>query len=114
MDYNEDYIKFSHFQAEYFRPITNISSVRRSSRTRHFYINRSVCILLYSILLEMTIFDINGNQVFQTTSRIKGWDGKLPNGTYAAAGESYHWKVIIENDLSKEQKYFNGTLNVSP
>jgi PKD repeat protein len=66
------------------------------------------------VKFEMTIFDINGNQVFQTTSRIKGWDGKLPNGTYAAAGESYHWKVIIENDLSKEQKYFNGTLNVSP
>jgi PKD repeat protein len=62
----------------------------------------------------MTIFDRNGNQVYETNTRLKGWDGKLPNGTYATPGESYSWKVIIENELTKEQKYFNGTLLVSP
>jgi hypothetical protein len=41
---------FSHFQAEYFRPITNISSFRRSSRTRHFYINRSYLSKVYSTI----------------------------------------------------------------
>lgn len=62
----------------------------------------------------MTISDKSGIQVFQTASRLKGWDGKLPNGGYAVAGESYNWKVVIENDLTKEQKYFNGTIHVSP
>ncbi len=27
MDYIEDYLKFPHFQAEYFRPLTNNSSI---------------------------------------------------------------------------------------
>jgi PKD repeat protein len=62
----------------------------------------------------LTILDKNDNQIYQTSSRIKGWDGKLPNGTYAMPGESFYWKVVIENDLTKEQKYFNGTINVSP
>ncbi len=62
----------------------------------------------------MSIVDQNGNQVYQTSNRLKGWDGKLPNGTYATPGDSFKWKVIIENDLTKEQKYFNGTFNVSP
>jgi hypothetical protein len=45
-----DFIYFSHFQTEYFRPITNISGFRRSSRTRHFYINRSYLSKVYSTI----------------------------------------------------------------
>lgn len=62
----------------------------------------------------MSIFSKQGVKVYETSSRLKGWDGKLPDGTFAIPGESYDWKIVISNDLTKEQKYFNGTLTVSP
>ena len=62
----------------------------------------------------MTILDSNGNKVYQTNSRLKGWDGKLPGGSMAQAGEQFNYMIIITNDLTQEQKYFNGHLTVSP
>lgn len=62
----------------------------------------------------MTILDSDGNKVYQTNSRLKGWDGKLPGGRMAQAGEQFNYMIIITNDLTQEQKYFNGSLTVSP
>jgi PKD repeat protein len=62
----------------------------------------------------MTLIDSSGNKVFETSSRVKGWDGKLPGGSSAKAGDVYSYIVIITNDLTQEQKYFNGILTVSP
>ena len=62
----------------------------------------------------MAILDSNGNKVYQTNSRLKGWDGKLPGGRMAQAGEQFNYMIIITNDLTQEQKYFNGHLTVSP
>lgn len=62
----------------------------------------------------MTIFNAAGEQVYETSNRLKGWDGKILGVVVATAGESFKWKVIITNDQTKEQKYFNGTLTVSP
>jgi PKD repeat protein len=62
----------------------------------------------------MTILDSNGNKVYQTNSRLKGWDGKLSGGRMAQAGEQFNYMIIITNDLTQEQKYFNGPLTVSP
>ncbi len=62
----------------------------------------------------MTLIDSFGNNVFETSSRVKGWDGKLPNGSSAKVGDVYSYIIIITNDLTEEQKYFNGILTVSP
>lgn len=61
----------------------------------------------------LSIFDNAGIKVFETSSRSKGWDGKLPGGAPAAYG-SYSYKVIVTNDLTQEQKYFHGTFSVHP
>jgi PKD repeat protein len=63
---------------------------------------------------SMVILDSNGNKVYQTTSRLKGWDGKLPGGAMAEAGTQFNYIIIITNDLTQEQKYFNGPFTVSP
>jgi PKD repeat protein len=60
------------------------------------------------------IYDSTGKEVFETSSRVKGWDGKLPDGTLAQSGSTFLYKVIITSDRSQEQKYFNGTFNVFP
>jgi cytoskeletal protein RodZ len=62
----------------------------------------------------MSIYDANGNKVYETSNRNKGWDGSLPGGANAQSGQIYQWKVIVVNDLTKEEKYFNGTLNIIP
>ncbi len=62
----------------------------------------------------MTIYTVSGEKVYETSNRLKGWDGKIAGIGVASSGESFRWKIIITNDLTKEQKYFNGTLTVSP
>ncbi len=61
----------------------------------------------------LSIYDANNTKLFETTSRVKGWEGKLPGGATATNGV-YTYKVIITNDLTQEQKYFNGTFSVHP
>ncbi len=62
----------------------------------------------------LTMYDSEGKEIFQSSNRLKGWDGKLADGKFAPAGSNYSWKVIITNDITREQKYFNGILTVSP
>jgi PKD repeat protein len=62
----------------------------------------------------LSVFSSEGRKIFETNNRSKGWDGKLPDGTIAAAGAVYSWKVIMSNDNSQEEKYFNGTLTINP
>lgn len=61
----------------------------------------------------LTIYDQNNQVVFETKNR-KGWEGQLSNGNLASVGQAYKWKVILINDLTQEEKYFNGTLNIIP
>lgn len=63
---------------------------------------------------EMAIFDQAGNKIFTTTSRVKGWDGKLANGAMASSGSTFSYRVIMSNDRTQELKYFNGTFIVFP
>jgi PKD repeat protein len=63
---------------------------------------------------ELAVYDGNGQRVYETSNRQKGWDGKLADGTNAPVGTVYTWRVILISESSKEQKYFNGTLTVSP
>jgi PKD repeat protein len=62
----------------------------------------------------LTIYDPSGNAVYETSNRSKGWDGALSGGSQATIGQNYQWRVLIINDLTKEEKYFNGTLNIIP
>ncbi len=62
----------------------------------------------------LTMYDSEAKEIFQSSNRLKGWDGKLADGKLAPVGSNYSWKVIITNDITREQKYFNGILTVSP
>lgn len=62
----------------------------------------------------MTLYTLDNQKVYETTNRQKGWDGTLTDGSKATPGQQFKWKVIITNDITKEQKYFNGILTVSP
>jgi PKD repeat protein len=62
----------------------------------------------------LSVYDESEHKVFETTSRMKGWDGKLPGGATAPSGSVYSYKVIITSDRTQEQKYFFGTFNVFP
>ncbi|MFM9986804.1 MAG: PKD domain-containing protein [Flavobacteriales bacterium] len=62
----------------------------------------------------LSIFSADGRKVFETNNRSKGWDGKLPDGSVAASGAQFSWKVILSNDNSQDEKYFNGTLTINP
>jgi PKD repeat protein len=62
---------------------------------------------------KLTIY--NGQQpIYETTSKSKGWDGKLPNGSLAAAGQEFPWIVIMYNETTKEEKYFSGIVTILP
>jgi PKD repeat protein len=62
---------------------------------------------------KMTIY--NGEQpIYETTSKSKGWDGKLPSGSSASAGQQFPWIVIIYNEATKEEKYFSGIVTILP
>ncbi|MEZ4799870.1 MAG: PKD domain-containing protein [Flavobacteriales bacterium] len=62
---------------------------------------------------KLTIY--NGEQpIYESTSKSKGWDGTLPNGAKAIAGDQYPWIVILYNDVTKEEKYFSGIVTILP
>ncbi len=62
---------------------------------------------------KMTIYD--GTQpIYQTAGKNKPWDGKIKNGSLAQTGTSYPWVVIIYNDITKEEKYFSGSVTIIP
>lgn len=62
----------------------------------------------------LSIHDRQGVKIFETTNRQKGWDGKLPSGVQSAEGSEFTYMVIITNDFTQEQQYFNGTFSVFP
>lgn len=66
------------------------------------------------VKFEMSIFDMSGKKVYETTSKAKGWDGKMPDGTIAASGSQFSWKVVMTTDNNKEEKYFNGIVTIIP
>ena len=62
----------------------------------------------------LSIYDSQGTKVYETNNRQKGWDGKMPGGAQIANGSTFTYKVIITNDFTQEQQYFNGTFSVFP
>lgn len=57
----------------------------------------------------------NGDKlVFETNSKSRGWDGKLPDGSVAATGQQYHWMAVITSDATNEEKYYNGSMTFIP
>jgi PKD repeat protein len=62
---------------------------------------------------KLTIYD-DMQPVFESTSKKNPWDGKLPNGEVALSGTSYPWVVIIYNAFGEEEKYFSGTITITP
>lgn len=62
---------------------------------------------------KLTVY--NGQQpIYETTNKTKGWDGKLPDGAMASAGQEYPWIVIMYNETTKEEKYFSGIVTILP
>ena len=48
---------------------------------------------------KMDIFDRWGEQVFETTDFIKGWDGRIKDGKKGETGE-YTWFIIFKDSIS--------------
>ncbi|NNE55379.1 MAG: PKD domain-containing protein, partial [Flavobacteriales bacterium] len=60
---------------------------------------------------KMTIYD-NKQPIFESTSNRNPWDGSI-DGSVAPAG-SYPWVVIIYNNRGEEERYFSGTITITP
>ncbi|MCW0481959.1 PKD domain-containing protein [Gaoshiqia sediminis] len=52
---------------------------------------------------RMQIFDRWGGLVFESTSKEKGWDGKMKNGVFAPAG-TYVWVLSYQDVVEKPHK----------
>ncbi len=62
---------------------------------------------------KMRLYNEAGQKVYETSSKSKGWDGKLPDGTVAPVGTGYTWIIIMETE-DGEEKYFNGSVSITP
>lgn len=60
----------------------------------------------------LSICDNSGNQVYETSNRTKGWDGKV--GQVRQVNNSFSWKAIITDEKSGESQYIFGTFNIQP
>jgi len=60
----------------------------------------------------LSIFDNSGNQVYETSNRTKGWDGKV--GQIRQVNNAFSWKAIITDEKSGESQYIFGTFNIQP
>jgi PKD repeat protein len=89
----------------------NINAQKAFSPARETFMPEGVLKSKFSF--KMRLFSESGQKVFETNSKSKAWDGKLPDGSVAAAGESYTWIVIMETE-DGEEKYFNGIVNITP
>ncbi|MCB0762070.1 MAG: PKD domain-containing protein [Flavobacteriales bacterium] len=61
---------------------------------------------------KLTVYN-DKQPIFETTSKFKPWDGSLPDGTIAVPGD-YPWVVIIYNRYGEEEKYYSGTITITP
>lgn len=61
---------------------------------------------------ELAIYNDNNEKVYETKSYLKGWNGKLADGSLAHSGK-YKWRVLLTNAKS-EQTYFNGEFTIFP
>ncbi len=61
----------------------------------------------------LTVYD-GSKPVFTSNSKNKPWTGKLKDGSMAPVGSTYPWVVIIYNSITKEEKYFSGSVTIAP
>ncbi len=61
---------------------------------------------------KLTVYD-NKQPIFESTNKFKPWDGQLPGGEFVESG-SYPWVVIIYNRYGEEEKYYSGTITITP
>lgn len=60
---------------------------------------------------DFTMRIYNGEElIYETTDAAKPWDGKLPSGEMAAAGESFTWMVLLHRP--KGDKFYSGEITV--
>ncbi|MBL7941414.1 MAG: PKD domain-containing protein [Flavobacteriales bacterium] len=62
---------------------------------------------------SMTVYD-GSKPIYTTSNKNKPWEGKLKDGSAAPVGTSYPWVVIIYNSITKEEKYFSGSVTIAP
>jgi PKD repeat protein len=62
---------------------------------------------------KLTIYN-GAKAIFESSNKNKGWNGKLPDGSYAASAQQFPWIVIIKNEATNEEKYYSGLLTVFP
>jgi hypothetical protein len=53
--------------------------------------------------------DDQGRIVYETT-KVKAWDGMLPNGTLSRSGQEFHWTVVIQGENGPA--YFSDVIQV--
>lgn len=61
----------------------------------------------------LTVYD-GSKPVFTSNNKNKPWTGKLKDGSIAPVGSTYPWVVIIYNSITKEEKYFSGSVTIAP
>jgi PKD repeat protein len=64
------------------------------------------------IKFKLTVYK-GSTPIFESAHKSKGWDGEMPDGSMAPAGE-YPWIVIMYNERTNEEKYFSGLVTVIP
>lgn len=62
---------------------------------------------------KLTIYN-GAKPIFESSNKSKGWNGKLPDGSYAVSGQQFPWIVIVKNEATNEEKYYSGLLTVFP
>ena len=60
----------------------------------------------------LSIYDMNGNQMYETSNRTRGWDGKV--GHTRAVNSTFRWKAIIMDQATEDPQYIFGTFNIQP
>lgn len=65
------------------------------------------------INFKLTVYS-GAKPIFETSNKAKGWNGTLPNGNMAEAGQQFPWIVIIRNDTTNEEKYYSGIVTIVP
>lgn len=60
---------------------------------------------------ELMVYDLSGTEVFRTSQKGIGWNGKMQNNGQKLPTGNYVWKVIIKNTEGQERR-FTGPIKI--